>query len=130
MTDLSLSWHWIVVCEFVRTAGLPDPAAGDSVSKERRQVSRAVVVHYHEIGLKGRNRSFFERALVRNLLQAVDASEHDMWSEHDVVSRVEAAMRDLGGRLDVAATAADAPYSMSSGWATIAIPRVQSVGSG
>ncbi|MBI4729536.1 MAG: tRNA 4-thiouridine(8) synthase ThiI [Acidobacteria bacterium] len=28
------------------------------------------VVHYHEIGLKGRNRSFFEQALVRNLARA------------------------------------------------------------
>lgn len=32
---------------------------------------RAVVVHYHEIGLKGRNRSFFERALVRNLADGI-----------------------------------------------------------
>lgn len=31
----------------------------------------AVVVHYHEIGLKGRNRGWFERALVRNLSDAV-----------------------------------------------------------
>lgn len=31
----------------------------------------ALVVHYHEVGLKGRNREFFERALVRNLRRAL-----------------------------------------------------------
>jgi thiamine biosynthesis protein ThiI len=30
-----------------------------------------IVLHYHEIGLKGRNRSFFERALVRNVRDAI-----------------------------------------------------------
>lgn len=30
-----------------------------------------IVVHYHEIGLKGRNRGFFERRLLRNLHAAV-----------------------------------------------------------
>lgn len=29
------------------------------------------VVHYHEVGLKGRNRSYFEQALARNLARAV-----------------------------------------------------------
>ena len=32
---------------------------------------RALVVHYHEIGLKGRNRRFFEEALARNLKRAL-----------------------------------------------------------
>ena len=32
-----------------------------------REMSHGVVVHYHEIGLKGRNRGFFERRLVDNL---------------------------------------------------------------
>ena len=32
-----------------------------------RATSHGVVVHYHEIGLKGRNRGFFERRLVENL---------------------------------------------------------------
>ncbi len=32
----------------------------------------AVVVHYHEIGLKGRNRGFFEKRLVDNLKAVVD----------------------------------------------------------
>ena len=31
----------------------------------------ALVAHYHEIGLKGRNRSFFEDALVRNIKRAL-----------------------------------------------------------
>lgn len=35
------------------------------------------VIHYHEIGLKGRNRSFFERALVRNLERALSGLHHD-----------------------------------------------------
>jgi thiamine biosynthesis protein ThiI len=38
---------------------------------------RGVVVHYHEIGLKGRNRGFFERRLVRNLESALESSEYD-----------------------------------------------------
>ena len=35
---------------------------------------RFAVVHYHEIGLKGRNRSFFEGALVKNLRRALGLS--------------------------------------------------------
>jgi tRNA uracil 4-sulfurtransferase len=31
----------------------------------------ALVVHYHEVGLKGRNREFFEEALARNLRRAL-----------------------------------------------------------
>ncbi|HWL66160.1 MAG TPA: tRNA uracil 4-sulfurtransferase ThiI [Actinomycetota bacterium] len=31
----------------------------------------ALIAHYHEIGLKGRNRDFFERALTRNLKRAL-----------------------------------------------------------
>jgi thiamine biosynthesis protein ThiI len=34
----------------------------------------ALVVHYHEIGLKGRNRQFFESALVGNLRRAMRAT--------------------------------------------------------
>jgi tRNA(Ser,Leu) C12 N-acetylase TAN1 len=33
--------------------------------------SPALVVHYHEIGLKGRNRQYFEDALVRNLRRSL-----------------------------------------------------------
>jgi thiamine biosynthesis protein ThiI len=32
--------------------------------------TRSLVVHYHEIGLKGRNRSSFEQALIRNIVRA------------------------------------------------------------
>jgi len=38
---------------------------------------RGIVVHYHEIGLKGRNRGFFERHLVRNLEGALGGCEYD-----------------------------------------------------
>src|ERR687895_533952 len=34
----------------------------------------ALVVHYHELGLKGRNREFFEETLARNLRRALRAS--------------------------------------------------------
>jgi thiamine biosynthesis protein ThiI len=33
---------------------------------------RAVLVHYHEIGLKGRNRGRFERQLRDNIVAAID----------------------------------------------------------
>src|SRR5690349_1652456 len=33
--------------------------------------AKGVVVHYHEIGLKGRNRGFFERQLVTNVERSV-----------------------------------------------------------
>jgi len=33
-------------------------------------VAEYLIVHYHEIGLKGRNRSLFERALIRNMTRA------------------------------------------------------------
>ena len=36
-----------------------------------------VVVHYHEIGLKGRNRGFFERRLVRNIEGSLVGCEHE-----------------------------------------------------
>ncbi len=36
-----------------------------------RPLSHGIVVHYHEIGLKGRNRGFFERRLVDNLRGAL-----------------------------------------------------------
>ncbi|MFA5891622.1 MAG: tRNA uracil 4-sulfurtransferase ThiI [Actinomycetota bacterium] len=38
---------------------------------------RNLIVHYHEIGLKGRNRSVFERALVTNLRRAT-SDLHDL----------------------------------------------------
>ncbi|MBW3590224.1 MAG: tRNA 4-thiouridine(8) synthase ThiI [Actinobacteria bacterium] len=33
-----------------------------------------VVVHYHEVGLKGRNRHFFERALTKNITRAIEGT--------------------------------------------------------
>jgi thiamine biosynthesis protein ThiI len=36
-----------------------------------------VVVHYHEIGLKGRNRGYFERRLVRNLENALEGTPYE-----------------------------------------------------
>jgi thiamine biosynthesis protein ThiI len=33
-----------------------------------------IVLHHHEIGLKGRNRDFFERVLLRNLRRALDGT--------------------------------------------------------
>ena len=47
-----------------------------------------LIVHYHEVGLKGRNRSMFERALVRNL-------------QRSTVDLFEAHPRRLPGRIVV-----------------------------
>jgi thiamine biosynthesis protein ThiI len=41
------------------------------------RLRRYLLVHYHEIGLKGRNRSFFERMLVRNIERALAGFAHD-----------------------------------------------------
>lgn len=38
---------------------------------------RVIVAHYHEIGLKGRNRSFFEQALARNIRTALSGLGYD-----------------------------------------------------
>ncbi len=52
-----------------------DAAAGAPTTD--RGLGHGVVVHYHEIGLKGRNRGFFERRLVRNLEDALVGCPHD-----------------------------------------------------
>ena len=36
----------------------------------------ALVAHYHEIGLKGRNRHFFEEALIRNIKRALRGTRY------------------------------------------------------
>jgi thiamine biosynthesis protein ThiI len=57
-----------------------DPARASSDSHARVLESRfehGVVVHYHEIGLKGRNRGFFERRLVQNLEESLSAIAHE-----------------------------------------------------
>lgn len=59
--------------------------------------SWAVVVHYHEIGLKGRNRGSFERQLVRNLERALRPAS------------MPASVEVLGGRLLVHTPEAPAP---------------------
>jgi len=53
---------------------LSSHASADSVPTP---LAHGVVVHYHEIGLKGRNRGFFERRLVRNLEAALDGRAYD-----------------------------------------------------
>jgi tRNA uracil 4-sulfurtransferase len=45
-------------------------------SRTRAAPFRCVVVHYHEIGLKGRNRGYFERRLVQNLTSMLDPTAH------------------------------------------------------
>ena len=42
-------------------------------TRDPRPETSAVIVHYNEIGLKGRNRGFFERRLVRNLESVIGA---------------------------------------------------------
>jgi tRNA uracil 4-sulfurtransferase len=46
------------------------PAARDTTATSAARDTR-LVAHYHEIGLKGRNRDFFEDALTRNLKRAL-----------------------------------------------------------
>jgi thiamine biosynthesis protein ThiI len=52
------------------------PRAG-SVGAAPATVAHGVLVHYHEIGLKGRNRGFFERRLVHNLEDALPPGIHE-----------------------------------------------------
>ncbi len=59
------------------------------------KASFGIVVHYHEIGLKGRNRGFFERQLERNVQRAV--------RDHD------ASVEVTNGRLVVHTTAPPSP---------------------
>ena len=37
-------------------------------------MNRICLVHYHEIGLKGKNRSFFEKKLEQNIKKVLDAN--------------------------------------------------------
>ena len=56
-----------------------DPVRVPSDDRARVRESgfeHCVLVHYHEIGLKGRNRGFFERSLVRNLQSALQGTGH------------------------------------------------------
>ncbi|HYI44867.1 MAG TPA: tRNA uracil 4-sulfurtransferase ThiI [Actinomycetota bacterium] len=68
----------------------------------------ALIVHYHELGLKGRNRQFFEQALVRNLKRALRGTGYarvrrlagrvliDMKEESDPQEAFERAARVFG----------------------------------
>lgn len=48
----------------------PEVIAGEAATGTELLLP-ALVVHYHEVGLKGRNRSFFEEQLARNLKRAL-----------------------------------------------------------
>ncbi|HYZ92952.1 MAG TPA: tRNA uracil 4-sulfurtransferase ThiI [Actinomycetota bacterium] len=55
----------------------PIRASSDDLARIRSAAfDHGVVVHYHEIGLKKRNRGFFERMLVRNMQSALKDCEH------------------------------------------------------
>lgn len=70
-------------------------------------VERAVLIHYHEIGLKGRNRASFERRLKENLERALGPL--GCGRVERISSRLLARIRDAA-RLDEACTrAADVP---------------------
>ncbi|MDQ4094743.1 MAG: tRNA 4-thiouridine(8) synthase ThiI [Actinomycetota bacterium] len=68
----------------------------------------SLVVHYHEVGLKGRNRDFFENALVRNLKRALRGTGYkrvrrlfgrvviDLYPDADVTEAAERAQRVFG----------------------------------
>ena len=42
----------------------------------RKGMEKVFIVHYGEVGLKGRNRSFFENRLARNIRQALEDTEY------------------------------------------------------
>ncbi len=68
----------------------------------------AIVAHYHEIGLKGRNRGFFEATLARNLKRAMRGTGYkrvrrgfgrivvDFYKENEIAEAAERAARVFG----------------------------------
>lgn len=68
----------------------------------------SLVVHYHEVGLKGRNRDFFEKALARNLKRALRGTGYkrvrtlfgrvvvDFYPDANVQEAIERARRVFG----------------------------------
>ena len=52
-------------------------APTDRLSHSPAPARHGVVVHYHEIALKGRNRGYFEHRLVRNLREALHGCTYD-----------------------------------------------------
>ena len=78
---------------------MPDPApplAADSIR------SRHLLVHYSEIALKGRNRTFFERALIRNVrtgLKGLGAEVRRLYGRLLVNFREEITLQSVRDRL-------------------------------
>lgn len=82
---------------------------------------RVLLVHYHEIGLKGHNRSTFEKRLQRNLETLLDA--YPIVAIHRISGRLVAFLRegiDAQTALDCAALAARVPgvARVSTGYKT------------
>jgi thiamine biosynthesis protein ThiI len=46
---------------------------------------RVCLIHYHEIGLKGRNRSVFEKRLVKNVEALLDEAYATMTTETKLI---------------------------------------------
>ncbi len=73
-------------------------------------MQKVFIVHYGEVGLKGKNRSFFENRLVRNIKQALEGTEYaDVQRIHgrilvglDVDSDVPEIQRRLGAAMGIA----------------------------
>jgi thiamine biosynthesis protein ThiI len=60
----------------VRAFRTAAPASDDRARVRDSAFERGIVVHYHEIGLKKRNRGFFERRLVRNIEETLSGYAH------------------------------------------------------
>lgn len=51
-------------------------------------MNRICLVHYHEIGLKGKNRSFFEKKLEQNIKKVLDANGVEDFSLRRISGRI------------------------------------------
>ena len=69
------------------------------------EFQRVILVHYHEIGLKGHNRSIFEKRLLRNLEALLSA--YPLVTIHRIAGRLCVFLRE-GTERDVALACADA----------------------
>ena len=69
------------------------------------EFQRVILVHYHEIGLKGHNRSIFEKRLLRNLEALLSA--YPLVTIHRIAGRLCVFLRE-GTERDVALSCADA----------------------
>lgn len=68
---------------------------------------RVAVVHYHEIGLKGRNRSVFERRLQNNLDAALDGLP--AWPAARIAGRIAVGLKDPKTIVEVATRMGQVP---------------------